>query len=161
MASMNRVLKGLGAAAVLVAAAWLGIDLSQSEGNSTASTTSTSNSAPVQAAQTPNRQQQKTHLPSCPTDTLPQQATEVIDDILAGGPFEHPEYDGTHFGNYERVLPKQHNNFYREYTVDTPGLRHRGERRIVVGGGTKQDPDTWYYTDDHYESFCMIPDAED
>ena len=31
----------------------------------------------------------------------------------------------------------------------------------VVGGGTEEDPDVWYYTDDHYESFCAIPDAED
>ena len=31
---------------------------------------------------------------------------------------------------------------------------------IVVGGGSDTDPDVWYYTDDHYESFCEIPDAE-
>jgi hypothetical protein len=40
--------------------------------------------------------------------------------------------------------------YYREYTVDTPGARTRGTRRIVTGG---DPPEAWYYTDDHYESF--------
>ncbi|AZA11869.1 Guanyl-specific ribonuclease Sa [Corynebacterium gerontici] len=96
----------------------------------------------------------------CPVDSLPKEADEVIDSILSGGPYEHPGDDGSHFGNYEHLLPEQSSNYYREFTVDTPGLRHRGERRIVVGGGTKTDPHTWYYTDNHYESFCAIPDAE-
>lgn len=175
---MNRVLKGLGAVALLVAAAWLGIDLSQGgessessqakgvQSSTTAQTrTSTDPKTPTKPSTSTNTTKPSptnpTRLPSCPTATLPDQAHEVIDDILAGGPFEHPGYDGTHFGNYERILPRQNSSFYREYTVDTPGVRHRGERRIVVGGGTKQDPDTWYYTDDHYESFCEIPDAEE
>ncbi|AZA08816.1 Guanyl-specific ribonuclease Sa [Corynebacterium pseudopelargi] len=97
----------------------------------------------------------------CPVDSLPKEADEVIDSILSGGPYEYPQDDGSHFGNYERLLPEQSSNYYREYTVETPGLHHRGERRIVVGGGTETDPDTWYYTADHYESFCEIPDAED
>lgn len=97
---------------------------------------------------------------TCSVDTLPKEALDTVDDILAGGPFEHPEDDDKRFGNYERVLPEKNRNYYREYTVDTPGLRHRGERRIVTGGGKQGDPDQWYYTDDHYESFCVIPDAE-
>ena len=32
----------------------------------------------------------------------------------------------------------------------TPGLDHRGARRIVTGG---QPPEMYYYTDDHYDSF--------
>ena len=40
--------------------------------------------------------------------------------------------------------------YYREYTVDTPGARTRGTRRIVTGG---DPPEAWYYTDDHYASF--------
>ena len=64
------------------------------------------------------------------------------------------------FGNYEGVLPQESRDYYREYTVETPGLNHRGTRRIVTGGGSETDPDVWYYTDDHYESFCSIPDAE-
>ena len=76
------------------------------------------------------------------------------------GPYEHPDNDNKRFGNYEGVLPKESKNYYREYTVDSPGVNHRGAKRIVTGGGTETDPDVWYYTDDHYESFCEIPDAE-
>ena len=47
-------------------------------------------------------------------------------------------------------LPRQPRGWYREYTVDTPGLSHRGARRIVTGGNP---PREWYYTDDHYDSF--------
>ena len=99
-------------------------------------------------------------LPSCPLNSLPTEADEVAHDILAGGHFDHPDEDGSHFGNYQRILPRKNSNFYREYTVETPGVGHRGARRIVVGGGSDTDPDVWYYTDDHYESFCEIPDAE-
>lgn len=78
----------------------------------------------------------------------------MIEDIEAGGPFEHPQHDGGRFGNYEGILPPEPLGYYREYTVDTPGLNHRGPRRIVTGGDTSVDPDAWYYTSDHYESFC-------
>lgn len=97
----------------------------------------------------------------CPIDTLPPQTDDVVDRILTNQDHIYSTHDGKHFGNYEGVLPKQHGSYYREYTVDTPGLNHRGARRIVVGGGTEDDPDVWYYTDDHFESFCEIPDAED
>ncbi|WJZ03289.1 Guanyl-specific ribonuclease Sa [Corynebacterium freiburgense] len=162
------MLQSIGGAVLVIAAAWLGIDLSQNNGtqSTTQSNQVTQSSAPQdnQPKQkdqaTSNFKANRSGLPSCPVNTLPDQANDVIDDILAGGPFEHPGIDGKHFGNYERILPKEKSSFYREYTVDTPGVNHRGERRIVVGGGSKQDPDTWYYTDDHYESFCVIPDAE-
>lgn len=81
-------------------------------------------------------------------------------DILAGGPFEYPDNDGVRFGNYEGRLPQQGRDYYREYTVETPDLGHRGARRIVTGGSDAADPDVWYYTSDHYETFCEIPDAE-
>ncbi|QNE89966.1 ribonuclease [Corynebacterium incognita] len=99
-------------------------------------------------------------LDKCALDTLPDEAEDTADDILAGGPYDHPDNDNKRFGNYEGVLPKESKNYYREYTVDTPGLNHRGARRIVTGGGTETDPEVWYYTNDHYESFCEIPDAE-
>lgn len=94
-------------------------------------------------------------------DTLPDEAEPVIDDILSGVPYAYPGEDGGHFGNYEDVLPDERNSYYRSFTVDTPGLNHRGAKRIVVGGGTEDDPEVWYYSEDHYESFCEIPDAED
>ena len=54
------------------------------------------------------------------------------------------------FQNRERQLPPQPRGHYREYTVRTPGLGHRGPRRIVTGGDPPQD---YWYTDDHYASF--------
>ncbi|MGB6142711.1 MAG: ribonuclease domain-containing protein, partial [Rhodanobacter sp.] len=46
--------------------------------------------------------------------------------------------------------PKEPRGYYHEYTVETPGARNRGARRIVTGG---TPPEVWYYTDDHYRSF--------
>lgn len=80
---------------------------------------------------------------------LPPQARATIELIQRGGPFPHRQ-DGSTFGNREGRLPQQPRGYYREYTVDTPGLDHRGARRIVTGG---QPPAVWYYSDDHYESF--------
>lgn len=99
------------------------------------------------------------HEDECPVESLPPQVKDTIANITAGGPFDYPDNDGVRFGNYEGHLPRKDRNFYREYTVETPGLRHRGERRIITGGGSKTSPQQWYYTDDHYESFCEIPNA--
>jgi len=85
---------------------------------------------------------------------LPRQGKEIYQLIHQGGPFVH-EKDGTVFGNRERLLPGQKRGFYREYTVATPGVRHRGTRRIVCGGQPRT-PDVCYYTADHYASFRMI-----
>jgi guanyl-specific ribonuclease Sa len=82
-------------------------------------------------------------------DTLPPEAHDVLQRIARGGPFEHSQ-DGAVFGNYEGLLPKQPRGYYHEYTVETPGIRNRGARRIVTGG---TPPVVWYYTDDHYRSF--------
>ncbi|MDY5785755.1 MAG: ribonuclease domain-containing protein [Corynebacterium sp.] len=90
-------------------------------------------------------------------DSIPAEARETIEDVKRGGPYEHPGYDDTRFGNYENVLPEEELGYYREYTVDTPGLGHRGERRIVTGGGADGVVDDWYYTGDHYETFCEVP----
>lgn len=75
--------------------------------------------------------------------------------IENGDSFEHPK-DGSVFGNRERLLPKQTRGYYREYTVPTPGLKHRGAKRIVCGGKPKRSPDVCYYTEDHYASFRLI-----
>ncbi|MEX3513688.1 MULTISPECIES: ribonuclease domain-containing protein [unclassified Corynebacterium] len=97
---------------------------------------------------------------TCELSSLSEEAAETVETIQAGGPYPHPDNDNQRFGNYEGVLPDQASDYYREYTVETPGLNHRGERRIVTGGGSETDPEHWYYTSDHYESFCEIPDAE-
>jgi ribonuclease T1 len=86
---------------------------------------------------------------------LPPQGRQVMEQIREGGPFQY-EKDGTVFGNRERLLPMQKRGVYREYTVPTPGLRHRGARRIVCGGLKPQAPDACYYTEDHYNSFRLI-----
>lgn len=80
---------------------------------------------------------------------LPPEARATIGMIQRGGPFPHRQ-DGSTFGNREGRLPRKPRGWYREYTVDTPGLDHRGARRIVTGGDPPRD---WYYTDDHYDSF--------
>ena len=86
---------------------------------------------------------------------LPVQGREVMEQIRQGGPFRY-EKDGTVFGNRERLLPGQKRGYYREYTVPTPGLSHRGARRIVCGGQQPRAPDACYYTEDHYSSFRLI-----
>ena len=86
---------------------------------------------------------------------LPAQGHEVMTQIRQGGPFSF-EKDGTVFGNREHLLPSQKRGYYREYTVPTPGLSHRGARRIVCGGPQPKQPDACYYTDDHYNSFRLI-----
>lgn len=82
-------------------------------------------------------------------DFLPPEALATIELIQRDGPFPHRQ-DGNTFGNREGLLPQKPNGYYREYTVDTPGLDHRGARRIVTGG---RPPEAWYYSDDHYDSF--------
>lgn len=82
-------------------------------------------------------------------DFLPPEAHATLALIDRGGPFPHRQ-DGSVFHNRERLLPQRPRGHYREYTVDTPGLGHRGARRIVTGG---DPPAEWYYTADHYQSF--------
>jgi ribonuclease T1 len=85
---------------------------------------------------------------------LPKQGQQTYELIRLGGPFPYGK-DGTVFGNRERLLPAQKRGFYREYTVQTPGSRDRGARRIVCGGPPRT-PHACYYTADHYSSFRKI-----
>jgi ribonuclease T1 len=87
--------------------------------------------------------------------TLPAEAQVTERLIRAGGPFPFTK-DGSVFGNRERQLPTRARGFYREYTVPTPGLRHRGARRIVCGGPPPRHLEVCYYTEDHYASFRRI-----
>ena len=105
---------------------------------------------------------------------LPREAHQTLKLIQTDGPFPY-ERDGITFGNYEKRLPLASRGHYREYTVKTPGVRHRGARRVVVGcarvdGGKAgrptveslvylrscRDGGEFYYTDDHYRSFRRI-----
>jgi ribonuclease T1 len=87
--------------------------------------------------------------------SLPKEARETHQLILAGGPFPYRK-DGTVFGNRERLLPLHPRGHYREYTVKTPGSRDRGARRIVCGGREPARPEACFYTADHYASFKRI-----
>jgi len=101
---------------------------------------------------------------------LPAEAHQTLQLIRKGGPFPY-ERDGVTFGNYEKLLPPAPRGHYREYTVTTPGIKHRGARRIVVGcerqrvaadpaGSLRlaqcRDGGEFYYTADHYRSFRRI-----
>lgn len=83
---------------------------------------------------------------------LPPEAVSTIEQIERGGPFRY-DRDGSVFQNRERRLPDRPRGYYREYTVETPGSRDRGARRIVTGGNP---PEVYYYTDDHYGSFRTV-----
>ncbi|MGA9341824.1 MAG: ribonuclease domain-containing protein [Rhodanobacteraceae bacterium] len=80
---------------------------------------------------------------------LPYEARVVLRRIAVNGPFPHDQ-DGGVFGNREHLLPSRPPGYYREYTVETPGIGYRGARRIITGG---RPPIVYYYTDDHYRSF--------
>ena len=86
---------------------------------------------------------------------LPVEARTTHRLILSGGPFPNRK-DGVVFGNRERELPRKPRGFYHEYTVPTPGSRDRGARRIVCGGNPPSNPETCFYTGDHYASFQRI-----
>lgn len=100
---------------------------------------------------------------------LPPEAQQTLKLIFSNGPFPH-DRDGITFGNREKLLPLAPRGHYSEYTVATPGLKHRGARRIVLGcerqtparvAGPLQLPQCrgggeFYYTADHYQSFRRI-----
>ncbi|MFC7725077.1 ribonuclease domain-containing protein [Nocardioides sp. GCM10028917] len=90
-------------------------------------------------------------LPVVRLAALPPEAGRTVELIDAGGPFPEPDHDGGTFGNREELLPDRPMGYYREYTVPTPGVDHRGARRIVAGDGEEL-----YWTDDHYSSFSLI-----
>lgn len=97
--------------------------------------------------------------PTCPIATLPHEVVDTVRRIHAGGPFPFPRSDGEVFTNHEDHLPKQRRGYYHEYTVITPRARDRSVRRIVTGGTPLANPIQYFYTGDHYDSFCLITDA--
>jgi ribonuclease T1 len=93
-------------------------------------------------------------VPDISAQRLPREALHTLGLIAQGGPFPYGR-DGVRFGNREQLLPAKPRDYYREYTVKTPGAKNRGARRIVCGGAPRT-PDVCYYTDDHYRSFSRI-----
>lgn len=89
-------------------------------------------------------------LPWIAQDQLPPEAQDTLQLIDDGGPYPYDE-DNSTFGNREGILPDREQGYYREYTVETPGLGHRGAKRIVTGAGSE-----FYWTQDHYSSFSRI-----
>lgn len=89
-------------------------------------------------------------LPTVEVAALPDQARTTMRLIRSDGPFPYHQ-DGTVFQNRERLLPREPSGYYHEYTVETPGSRDRGARRIIAARDG-----TLYYTDDHYDSFRRI-----
>ncbi len=93
---------------------------------------------------------QQSELPIVAVVELPVEARNTLRMIKTGGPFPY-DRDGVIFKNYEKALPIHPKGYYREYTVKTPGLSHRGAKRIVCGPLPE-----CYYTADHYKSFKRI-----
>lgn len=89
-------------------------------------------------------------VPGILVSALPSEARTTIRLIERGGPYPY-ERDGTVFHNHEKRLPRRGGDYYREYTVRTPGVKGRGARRIVVGSNGEL-----YYTDDHYRTFGRV-----
>ena len=58
---------------------------------------------------------------------------------------------GSHFGNYEGLLPEKEGRTYTECDIDTLGADKRGAKRIVFS-----NDGLIYYTEDHYESFELL-----
>ncbi|WP_425309795.1 ribonuclease domain-containing protein [Ammonicoccus fulvus] len=114
-------------------------------------TSARSTRGPTRAATQGGATDPQSGLPWIAAAELPREARDTLELIDAGGPFPYAK-DGSTFGNFEGLLPQQRRGYYREYTVDTPGSRNRGARRIVTGDNDR----IFYWTDDHYESFSRI-----
>ncbi len=89
-------------------------------------------------------------LPTIAVSDLPAQARYTLKLIKQGGPFPYRK-DGTTFKNREKRLPIRPRDYYKEYTVKTPGVRSRGARRIIAGSRGE-----FYFTGDHYKTFKLI-----
>jgi ribonuclease T1 len=137
-----RTLGGV-ALVVVVGLVWA---LTQGGSGTTADPSSATATATAQASVDP-----VSGLPWIAASSLPSQAREVLDQIDAGGPYAYPGKDGSVFGNFEGVLPRQRRGYYSEYTVPTPGSSTRGARRIVTGSGGEL-----YWTADHYAHFSRV-----
>ncbi len=82
--------------------------------------------------------------------SLPPEAINTLRLVDKGGPYPY-DRDGIVFGNFEKRLPIKERGYYQEFTVPTPGIKHRGARRIVTGKSGEK-----YYSDDHYKTFKRV-----
>ena len=58
---------------------------------------------------------------------------------------------GSHFGNYEGLLPDAPGRSWTECDIDTLGAKKRGSKRIIFS-----NDGLIYYTEDHYEHFELL-----
>jgi len=72
-------------------------------------------------------------------EELPSEARATLALIKSGGPFPYPQ-DGRIFSNREKLLPIQARNYYREFTVRTPGVH--GVSLPVAAASTTTAPIT-------------------
>lgn len=115
-----------------------------------------SSAARATVATTPSTS--RSGLNTCEISSLPTEAATTVKLIHSGGPFPYSR-DGIVFGNFEHRLPNEARGYYHEYTVPTPGAKTRGTRRVITGGEPLDNPQAFYYTGDHYETFCQIGGA--
>ncbi|GLZ34009.1 ribonuclease N1 [Lentzea sp. NBRC 105346] len=108
-------------------------------------------SAPDKPAVTSSVPGSDSGLPVKALSSLPGEADKTYKLIQSNGPFPYPRNDGVTFQNREKRLPAKKSDYYREYTVPTPGSPDRGARRLITGSQREV-----YYTADHYESFVVV-----
>ncbi len=70
---------------------------------------------------------------------------------IAEGRRDPHENDGAVFRNREGRLPRREPDYYREIVIRTPGIRHAGPQRLILGRGGDI-----YYTPDHYQTFRRV-----
>jgi ribonuclease T1 len=139
-------------AAVLVGG-WL---LARMPESTTSSARSVTTAPPAPSSSTRAGTPSDAGLPTCPLASLPREVADTVDLIRSNGPFPYPRNDGVVFGNREAHLPGQARGYYHEYTVITPGAANRATRRVITGGTPLTDPRQYFYTADHYDSFCLV-----
>jgi guanyl-specific ribonuclease Sa len=139
----------------LVVFGWVFKDLTSS---STPSSGPTSSSASAPASASPKSTAAggavagaESGLEVKPLSGLPQQAADTWKLIEKNGPFPYPRNDGVQFQNREKRLPAKAGDYYKEYTVPTPGSPDRGARRLITGNQREV-----YYTGDHYDTFVVV-----
>jgi ribonuclease T1 len=103
-----------------------------------------------ESAQQPAAKRPQFALAEVAVKDLPVEARDTLKLIEKGGPYPY-DRDGIVFGNFEKRLPGKERGYYQEYTVKTPGVKHRGARRIVTGKGGER-----YYSEDHYNTFKRV-----